>query len=205
MTISERDNVNHTLMITKIDAAEQQLNTAIRLFFENRDSLSAYVLAVASREVTNDLVESRYSELYQRELARVGDPQKVRLSIRDEWKIRIKSECQRDFFRLDHKVQNFLKHADQDPNAEIKQITGRQLAFAIISAIWNYVLLARCRTAEMAIFFAWFEVAEPQVIRDSPEHEDINKASLEMRNFIGRDPYGRETLLNIYKAMQEKI
>jgi len=54
-------------------------------------------------------------------------------------------------------------------------------------------------------FFAWFEVAEPQVIRDSPEHEDINKASLEMRNFIGRDPYGRETLLNIYKAMQEKI
>jgi len=67
-------------MITKIDAAEQQLNTAIRLFFENRDHLSSYALAVASREVTDGIAKRRYSELYQRELARVGDPLKIRLS-----------------------------------------------------------------------------------------------------------------------------
>jgi hypothetical protein len=64
-------------MITKTDAAERQLNTAIRLFFENRDHLSSYALAVASREVTDGVIQSRRSELYQRELARVGDPQKA--------------------------------------------------------------------------------------------------------------------------------
>jgi hypothetical protein len=67
-------------MITKLDAAERQLNTAIRLFFENRDHLSSYTLAIASREVTDDLIQDRYSEIYQREFARVGDPLKVRLS-----------------------------------------------------------------------------------------------------------------------------
>ncbi len=71
-------------MITKTDAAERQLNTAIRLFFENRDHLSSYALAVASREVTDGVIKSRRSELYQRELARVGDPLKVRLSYWEE-------------------------------------------------------------------------------------------------------------------------
>ena len=41
-------------MITKIQAAEHQLDTAIRLFFENIDHLSAYTLAAASREITDE-------------------------------------------------------------------------------------------------------------------------------------------------------
>ena len=76
-------------MITKTDAAERQLNTAIRLFFENRDHLSSYALAVASREVTDGVIQSRRSELYQRELARLGDPLKVRLSYWEEMNILI--------------------------------------------------------------------------------------------------------------------
>ena len=84
-------------MITKTDAAERQLNTAIRLFFENRDHLSSYALAVASREITDAVIQSRYSELYQRELARVGDPLRVRLSYRKQMKILIKPEFYKDF------------------------------------------------------------------------------------------------------------
>src|SRR5208283_1424597 len=109
-------------MITKIDAAERQLNTAIRLFFENRDHLSSYALAVASREVTDGVIKSRDSELYHRELARLGDPLKVRLSYREELKVLIKREFYEDFLRLDRKWQNFLKHACKDPDAEIEPI-----------------------------------------------------------------------------------
>lgn len=90
-------------MITKTDAAEQQLNTAIRLFFENRDHPSSYALAVASREVTDGVIQSQHSELYRRELARVGDPQKVRLSYLEEMKIRVKPEFYKDFQGLDRK------------------------------------------------------------------------------------------------------
>jgi len=74
-------------MVTKIEAAEKQLDTAIKLFFENVDHLSCFTLAAASREITDDLCEKRMNEIYRSELERLGDPQKVRLSFRDEMEI----------------------------------------------------------------------------------------------------------------------
>jgi hypothetical protein len=189
-------------MITKTDAAERQLNTAIRLFFENRDHLSSYALAVASREVTDDVIQSRYSELYQRELARVGDPQKVRLSYREEMKIRVKPEFYKDFQRLDRKWQNFLKHADWHPDDEIEPIKTKHLALVILTAIQNYTLLTQHWTIEMQTFFVWIAVAEPQLIKSEPQDVMTSKVIAEVRNYISGDPYDRDTLRNIYTAMR---
>jgi hypothetical protein len=192
-------------MITKTDAAERQLNTAIRLFFENRDHLSSYALAVASREVTDDVIQSRYSELYQRELARLGDPQRVRLSYRDEMKLHIKPEFYRGFLTLDRKWQNFLKHADRDPVAEIEPVKTRLLAMAIVSAVKNYALLTQHWTAEMATFFAWLAIAEPQLIKPEPKDVMFGNAIAEMRSCIAGDPYDRDTLESIYTAMRLRL
>ena len=74
-------------MITKMEAAETQLETAIKLFFENRDHLSCLTLVSASREITDDLCEKQKDKIYNAELERLGDPQKVRLSFREELKI----------------------------------------------------------------------------------------------------------------------
>jgi hypothetical protein len=188
-------------MITKTDAAERQLNTAIRLFFENRDHLSSYALAVASREVTDDVIESRCSELYQRELARVGNPMKVRLSHRKELDILIKPEFHKKFRTLDRKWQNFLKHADKDPDEEIEPLKTKTLALVIIFAIKNYVLLTQHMTIEMKTFFAWFAVAEPPLVKFAPEDVTTNKAIAEMRSYISGDPYDRNSLETIYTAM----
>jgi hypothetical protein len=190
-------------MITKTDAAERQLNTAIRLFFENRDHLSSYALAVASREVTDGVILSRRSELYQRELARVGDPRKVRLSYRYELKILIKDEFYKKFKELDRKWQNFLKHADRDPDAEIEPVKTKQLAMVIIWAIKNYTLLTQHWTIEMKSFFAWFAVAEPQLVKSAPEDVITNKAIAEIRSYVSADPYDRNTLEAIYSAMTD--
>jgi hypothetical protein len=189
-------------MITKTDAAERQLNTAIRLFFENRDHLSSYALAIASREVTDDVIKNRYSGLYQRELARMGDPQKVRLSYRDEMQLRIKPEFYKDFLTLDRKWQNFLKHADHDSDAKIEPIKTKLLAMVIIWAIKNYALLTQHWTIEMQTFFAWIAVAEPQLIKSEPEDAMISKVITEMRGYISGDPYDCDTLRNIYTALQ---
>jgi len=189
-------------MITKIDAAERQLNTAIRLFFENRDHLSSYALAVASREVTDGVIKSRDSELYQRELARLGDPLKVRLSYREELKVLIKREFYEDFLRVDRKWQNFFKHACKDPDAEIEPIKTKLLALVISTAMRNYFLLTQHLTIEMKTFFVWFAVAEPQLIKSAPEDVMTNKAIAEMRSYISGDPYDRDTLKNIYTAMR---
>jgi hypothetical protein len=190
-------------MITKTDAAERQLNTAIRLFFENRDHLSSYALAVASREVTDGVSKKGRDELYQRELARIGDPQKVRLSYWEmAWDI-VKPEYKhsKDLKRLHNKRQNFLKHADEDPDAEIEPIKAKQLALAILTAIWNYHLLTQRSTDEMKIFFAWIAVAEPQLLKSAPEDVTFNKAVDQMRSFISGDPYDCNTLENIYAAI----
>ncbi len=190
-------------MITKTDAAERQLNTAIRLFFENRDHLSSYALAVASREVTDGVILSRRSELYQRELARVGDPLKVRLSYREELELLIKPEFYKNFLTLYHKWQNFLKHADKDPDAEIEPFTTKQLALVILTAMRNYFLLTQHWTIEMQTFFVWFAVAEPQLLKSAPEDVMTNKVIAQMRSYISGDPYDRSTLETIYSAMTE--
>jgi len=190
-------------MITKTDAAERQLNTAIRLFFENRDHLSSYALAVASREVTDGVIQSRRSELYQRELARLGDPLKVRLSYWEEMNILIdKDKFDMNLATLHNKWQNFLEHAKTDPDAEIEPFTTEQLALVISTAMRNYFLLTQHLTIEMKTFFVWFAVAEPQLIKSAPEDVMTNKAIAEMRSSISGDPYGRDTLENIYTAMR---
>ena len=96
-------------MVTKIGAAEKQLDTAIKLFFENLDHLSSYTLAAASREITDDLCEKRKSEIYRSELERLGDPQRVRLSFRDEMEILIKPEHLKEAMRLLKELTKFLK------------------------------------------------------------------------------------------------
>ena len=62
-------------MITKMEATERQLETAIKRFFENRDHLSCLTLAAASREITDDLCEKQKDKVYKAELERLGDPQ----------------------------------------------------------------------------------------------------------------------------------
>jgi hypothetical protein len=127
-------------MITKIDAAERQLDTAIKLFFENVDHLSSYTLAAASREITDDLCDKKKSELFRSELERMGDPQKVFLSFRDEIEIRIKDEYHKEAFRLIKKNVNFLKHANKDPNETIGEISIKELSLVIFFAIRNFNL-----------------------------------------------------------------
>jgi hypothetical protein len=56
-------------MITKIDAAERQLDTAIKLFFENIAHLSSYTLAAASREITDDLCDKKSPNFLGRNLS----------------------------------------------------------------------------------------------------------------------------------------
>lgn len=201
-------------MITKADAAERQLNTAIRLFFENRDHLSSYALAFASREVTDGVIQSRRSEIYRREVARVGDPLKVRLSYweemtevlidKDKFAQIFKGSFDKNFKTLHNKWQNFSKHADKDPAGEMESLTTKQLALVIMFAIKNYILLTERWTTEMATFFVWFAVAEPQLAESAPEDVITNKAMAEMRRYISGDPYDRNSLEMIYAAMRSQ-
>jgi hypothetical protein len=174
-------------MITKLDAAERQLNTAIRLFFENRDRLSSYTLAVASREVTDDLIENKSDEVFQAELTRLGDPERVRLSFREQYKDLIKPKHYKDALVLSRKLQNFLKHAGKDPDATIEEPTQKELALNIMFAAWNFSLLAGRLNREIGIFIGWLGAAEPQFVRETPN--PFLSVIANIRNKMPDDPY----------------
>ncbi len=151
-------------MITKIEAAEKQLDTAIKLFFENVDHLSSYTLAAASCEITDDLCEKGENEIYRSELERLGDPQRVRLSFRSEMEILIKPEHLKEAMRLFNKTKNFLKHADRDHDQVLEDFSVEKLAFVIFWGIKNFVLLEQRWTSAMSTFFYWFGAKNPHLL-----------------------------------------
>lgn len=174
-------------MITKLNAAEIQLNTSIRLFFENRDHLSAYALTSASREITDDLLEKSSDVVFQRELARLGDPTKVRLSFREEFCNSIKPEHYKQALYLIRNWQNFLKHADRDPEAEMEALEPQDVALPIMFACWNFRLLASQLTEEMTKFVIWFYSAHPEYTKLSAD--PFSAAIAQCQQTIPGDPY----------------
>lgn len=71
-------------MITRMEVAETQLETAIKLFFENGNHLSCLTLVSASREITDDLCEKETDKIYKAELERLGDPLSLSFRSRGE-------------------------------------------------------------------------------------------------------------------------
>jgi len=190
-------------MITKIQAAERQLDTAIRLFFENIDLLSSYTLAAASREITDDLCEKKTQELFQQEFARLGDALKVRLSFREEMKISIKEQYYKDAMNLFRKRQNFLKHADKDPDGEIDDLNDHELALVILFAGKNFSLLEKRLTPAMLIFLHWFGAAEPRMLKQpTGTHPEFFKLIHGLRR-TSHDLYSKEVFRGMHEALQQ--
>jgi hypothetical protein len=90
-------------LVAKLEVAERQLRVAIRLFFERRDMIAVHTLAAAARGVLRDLGR-----------------RKGFMSIFEEGIINIRPEKQDEFKRLIVKPQNFFKHADKDPDGQLK-------------------------------------------------------------------------------------
>jgi hypothetical protein len=189
-------------MITKLDAAERQLNTSIRLFFENRDHLSSYALTAASREITDDLIEKKSGEIFQRESARLGDPMKVRLSFREEFRDRIKEEYYKKALTLLRQWQNFLKHADNDPDCEMDDLSPEQLALNIMFACWNFRLLANRTTEEMTKFVIWFYSAHPEYTKLSTDLFSV--AIAQCQEAVPDDPYDSALFEAMYCSLSGK-
>ena len=187
-------------MFTKIEVAEQQLDTAIKLFFENIDHYSSYTLAAASLELTDDLCDKQQSELYLSELNRIGDPMKVRLHFRDEFKLLIKSEHLNDALRLLRKNQNFLKHADRDHDQTIEAITVEELAFVIIFSIRNFVLLEQRWTSAMSLFFCWFAAYRPHLMR-TDQNDTFSRAVGKMKTYFP-DIGSKKTFYHMYESLK---
>lgn len=139
--------------ITKVQAAERQLVTAIDLFFRNADSIVVYSLACAAREIIHALCEKRKIRSFFDEIL----DDHPHLSRKDLWK-------------LADRNRNFFKHAKTDPDAVLEQFSDVENDAVLFVATHDFGRLCRGMPTEMQVFEAWYLSCHPTKV--TPGHEE---------------------------------
>ena len=123
--------------ITKQEAALRQLDQAIRAFFRNDDMLAVHTLAAAATEVLSDLGKIRGV------ISPLRDPERIRPERQKEWLAALR------------KTQNFLKHADTDPDRS-HTYNEEETVFLLFEAVGLAGALVNETGRERHAFFVWF-------------------------------------------------
>ena len=152
--------------VTKRQAATCQLETAIKLFFENRGMISAYTLCCAADGILEGIYRNERGEILRRQRERLSDPNDFRFSWKEEWDIRIKTEHRKEMFQLLNEAQNFFKHADKDHDSSYEFRSWEQTEFRIFLAVTNYKLVFGELTSPLNIFFTLHAILYPEVLAE---------------------------------------
>lgn len=154
-------------IVTKLNAAKRQLNEAIRLFFDRRDSVSIHTLTVASEQILSDICNARGIKGRFRYNSDI-----IREEARSRWIAHLKE------------AQNFFKHADRDsdPKGTLK-FNADQTIWIMFEAILMYGRFTNESTHEAKVFLFWFSLTEPDLLNDC-----LYKQSVEAcRDFLDID------------------
>lgn len=123
--------------IGKLEAAKRQLDAAIRMFFRNEDMLAIHTVSRAAFRVLYDITEeTNAKKALDTHIKKVG-PKRF------------------------HEETNFLKHADEDPAAEIDENFQDFTEAGIGMAIGLYKSHDSTLSPEMASFLAWSALMRP--------------------------------------------
>jgi hypothetical protein len=136
---------NTKITVTKLDAAQRQLRTAIRLWFEDGDPVSIHALAFAAYEIAH--VVSKKRDRTRRDL------------IFDS--LRVKDEHRADWNRTIKKHATFFKHADKDWNGSIELEPILSVLF-MMGAGAGLRLAGEPESAEESSFAFWMFLHRPR-------------------------------------------
>ncbi|WP_156762827.1 hypothetical protein [Woeseia oceani] len=151
--------------ISKIEAAERQLNSAVRLLFSGFDSVAIHTLVGAASIVLCDLAE---------------------ISGKDgSWENKIAVDSgltKREFFDLARRAQNFFKHARSDPDGVLEfDAQETEILLFIASLNWGELLTAakseRKLSIEMSVFQLWFIASWHENWSEKEEAEEVWKVA----------------------------
>jgi hypothetical protein len=143
--------------ISKLEAARRQLDTAIKLYFDNEDSLSVHTLAYASFRLLFDLYPNFSGDGYAAKI--------------DEM---IQSIGWTQF----NATANFLKHADRDADQLLDNHDAEHVEGTIGFACCLYRRITGDFTPLMRGFDCWTEALHPEAFNIPPD-PDSHIAALE--------------------------
>jgi hypothetical protein len=134
--------------VSKIQAAQRQLDCAIRLYIADDDALSVHTLSRAAFRLLYEIYPTLRNDEFSSDLEKL-------LVQQFGWK---------NF----NEAANFLKHAETDPNGtyELREVdTQMGIGFAIIL----YRRLSGGDTPEMRAFDLWMKVSNPDKFTADPD------------------------------------
>ncbi len=129
---------HETLVLSKLDAARRQLETAIILYFQEGDIVAVHTLACAAHEILETLNRKQG-----------GKP-----TLKQSWENDIKPEYVKKFYRRLNAAKNFFKHADRDANQSIR-FSPFESEVVILDASWTYRRLTTERLPLLGTFEMW--------------------------------------------------
>jgi hypothetical protein len=175
------------ITVTKRQAAETLIETAIKLYFEHRDLISAYTLASAALGVLDGIWKNEKQQHLERR-AKAG--RTLRFNLSDEWGARLNPDVPKGFSWLT-KHQNFFKHANTDHDQTILFKDAEHTALQIWMAINDFTLIYDESTLAMSIFFSWFAVQRPEFLGEgNPLRPVMEQAGFDRNKYTAREMAG---------------
>lgn len=133
------------MIITKIESARRQLETAVRLYFNDADAVSIHTLVCASHEILKELnAESGKSPAI----------------ISDHW---INEPYKKEYRLKLSEAKNFFKHADRDPDGTL-EFNPEMNEIFLLDACEQYEIFTSEKIPSFVIFRAWFHSKYPHIM-----------------------------------------
>ena len=159
--------------VTKKEAATCQLETAIKLFLENRDLISAYTLCCSADGILEGIYKNEREKILRNQRHQSTTSDGLRFSFAEQMEILVKPEHLKEFFQKLNATQNFFKHADRDHDDSHQfgdwEMTGARL----LTTIMNYYIVFQERSPAMNLYFILHAIQNPDLLVKEKSSQSI--------------------------------
>ena len=169
--------------LNKSEAAQRQIDTAIRMLFSNEDPVAIHSLSMAAYRIVRDLSAKRSDSYMDRIIHEIIKPGK-----------------EKEFFNILHGLSNFLKHADKDPEGIFNHVDEEINDFVTLLACLYYKDLGYPLTPEMTALLSWIYMLYPDLLSINVSSVFESLIAQERKNLLNKT---REELIAIGKMILE--
>ena len=178
-------DIPNFIYISKLDAAKRQLETAIRLFFNNSDFVSIHTLTCAGYDILKDLAKK----------------QNITSQVQESFEKFIRADKRKEVLDKLNKPKHFFKHANiDDPESTVMFSPDRGSEFWIWDACSLYFKLTKEKPALMFTYEIWFTMMNRDIFMDSKLLEAVDTAAKEFNLTVDNRP-GYWNVVKHYELM----
>jgi hypothetical protein len=145
------------LSIDKLEVARRHLITAIKMFFYDWDVVSLHLIVASAHQILDDISVHRGKKYSIKQTKLIQEMER------------------KDFIKGINIPQNFFKHANKDPDSQIR-FPYRMTPFLLFDAVRMYILLTgNTESYENKVFLLWFQLRYPDLFTFPNAEEELCK------------------------------